>query len=261
MKKILLCGALLLSFLSNAQYFVYGFNVVPEDEVEHYIQNEHELFSKAATKAFKKGIINGWAIMRRVNGAKSEPNFYWYIGLDDLSKLENVPSGMGKAIDDVKKESGVPSLIDRALKNHNSYTRFVASYYRPEVITNKNSDGFKYFMHNYALVPDRNSWLNTQIEQYGPFIKKNMNNGKIKQEIWAPATRINPLGNGYKWNVLSVDGYDSLDAVFNNGGLKYPDYSSVDFDAIQKTMPNGWYKQVLWERVMWLDENGNLKMY
>ena len=57
MKKILLCGALLLSFVSNAQYFVYGFNVVPEDEVEYYIQNEHELFSKAATKAFKKGII------------------------------------------------------------------------------------------------------------------------------------------------------------------------------------------------------------
>ena len=88
-----------------------------------------------------------------------------------------------------------------------------------------------------------------------------MNNGKIKQEIWAPATRISPLGNGYNWNVLSVDGYNSLDDVFNNGGQKYPDYSSVDFDAIQKTMPNGWYKQVLWERVMWLDENGNLKMY
>ena len=116
-------------------------------------------------------------------------------------------------------------------------------------------------MHNYAHVPNRNSWLNTQIEQYGPFIKKNMNNGKIKQEIWAPATRISPLGNGYNWNVLSVDGYNSLDDVFNNGGQKYPDYSSVDFDAIQKTMPNGWYKQVLWERVMWLDENGNLKMY
>ena len=32
--------------------------MVPEDEVEHYIQNESELFSKAATKAFKEGIIN-----------------------------------------------------------------------------------------------------------------------------------------------------------------------------------------------------------
>ena len=180
--------------------------------------------------------------------------------MDDLNKLENVGSVIGKAVNEVKKESGVPSLINRALKNHNSYSRFIATYYRPEVITNKNSDGFKYFMHNYALVPDRNGWLNTQIEQYGPFIKKNMNNGKIKQEIWAPATRLNPVGNGYKWNVLSVDGFNSLDAVFNNEGQKYPDWSSVDFDAIQKTMPDGWYKQVLWERVMWLDENGNLKL-
>ena len=48
------------------------------------------------------------------------------------------------------------------------------------------------------------------------------------------ATRLNPVGNGYKWNVLSVDGYNSLDAVFNNEGQKYPDWSSVDFDAIQK---------------------------
>ena len=116
-------------------------------------------------------------------------------------------------------------------------------------------------MHNYDLDPNQNGLLNTQIEEFGPFIKKNMNNGKIKQEIWAAATRLNPVGNGYKWNVLSVDGYNSLDAVFNNEGQKYPDWSSVDFDAIQKTMPDGWYKQVLWERVMWLDENGNLKMY
>ena len=89
--------------------------------------------------------------MRRVNGAKSEPNFYWYIGVDDLNKLENVGSEMGKAINEVKNESGVPSLINRALENHNSYSRFIASYYRPEVITNKNSDGFKYFMHSMLL--------------------------------------------------------------------------------------------------------------
>ena len=152
MKNILFLGAFLLSFVTNAQYFVYGFNIVPGDEVEHYIQNESELFSKAAMKAFKSGAINGWAIMRRVNGAKSEPNFYWYLGVNDLNKLENVGSEMGKAINEVKNESGVPSLINRALENHNSYSRFIASYYRPEVITNKNSDGFKYFMHNYAPV-------------------------------------------------------------------------------------------------------------
>ena len=51
--------------------------------------------------------------MRRVNGAKSEPNFYWYIVVDDLNKLENVGSVIGKAVNEVKKESGVPSLINR----------------------------------------------------------------------------------------------------------------------------------------------------
>ena len=63
--------------------------------------------------------------------------------MDDLNKLENVGSVIGKAVNEVKKESGVPSLINRALKNHNSYSRFIATYYRPEVITNTNSDGFK----------------------------------------------------------------------------------------------------------------------
>ena len=114
-------------------------------------------------------------------------------------------------------------------------------------------------MHNYAHSPNKNKWLNTQIEQYGPFIKKNMNNAKVKQEIWAPAIRLNPEGNGYNWNVITVDGYNSLDAVFRNEGQNWPDMGSVDFDAIRKTMPDGWYKQVLWERVMWLDEKGNLK--
>ena len=48
--------------------------------------------------------------MRRVNGAKSEPNFYWYVGADDLKKLENIGRDFGKVINDVKKKSGVPSL-------------------------------------------------------------------------------------------------------------------------------------------------------
>ena len=54
-----------------------------------------------------------------------------------------------------------------------------------------------------------------------------MNNGKVKQEIWAPAIRLTPLGNGYNWNVISVDGFNSLEDLYTNGGLDYPDMSSV----------------------------------
>ena len=258
MKKLLFILTLLFAISTQAQYFMYGFNNVPDDEIEHYLQNEKELFSQAAQKAFEKGVINGWAIMRRHQGAKSEPNFYWYIGVDNLEKLDALGKDFGLIVQNTVNASGVPSLVRRALKNHNGYTRFVATYYRPEVMIKKNSEGFIYFKHNVALSPNPNQWLQTQIDQWGPFIKKNMNNGKIKQEIWAPAVRLNPVGNGYNWNVISVDGYRTLEELHSNGGSSFPDMSSVDFDAIQATMPNGWYKQVIWERVLWLDNDGKL---
>jgi hypothetical protein len=256
MKKIIFLMTFLFCMSMHAQYFMYGYNIVPDEEVEHYLQNEKELYSKAAERAYKEGVINGWAIMRRVQGGKSEPNFYWYIGVDDLKKVDALGKDFGKIINETVEASGVPSLVKRAIKNHNSYTRFVATFYRPEVTTAKNSDGFKYLKHNVASSPNPNQWWDTQMKEWGPFIKKNMNNGKVNQEIWAPAVRINPTGNGYNWNVISIDGFNSLEDLFGNGGMQYPSMDSVDFDAISKTLPEGWYKTVIWERVMWLDNNG-----
>ena len=256
MKNSIFLFTLLFSFVLNAQYFMYGYNIVPEDEIEHYLQNERELFSKAAEKAFKEGVINGWAIMRRVQGGKSEPNFYWYLGLDSIDKLDALPTDFGKIINQTVENSGMPSLVRRAIKNHNSYSRFVATFYRPEVIRAKDFSGFKYLKHNVASSPNPGVWWDTQIKQWGPFIKKNMNNGKINQEIWAPGVRINPVGSGYNWNVISIDGFNSLSDMFQNGGKDYPSMESVDNESLNETMPDGWYKQVIWERVMWLDDKG-----
>ena len=95
MRKIIFLTTFFFSFIINAQYFMYGYNIVPEDEIEHYLQNERELYGKAAEKAFKEGVINGWAIMRRIQGGKSEPNFYWYIGIDDMKKLDDLYEELG----------------------------------------------------------------------------------------------------------------------------------------------------------------------
>ena len=43
-----------------------------------------------------------------------------------------------------------------------------------------------------------------------------------------------------------------------NGGEDYPSMSSVNFEEINSTMPNGWHKTVMWERVLWTDSEGNL---
>ena len=99
---------------------------------------------------------------RRHQGAQSEPNFYWYIGVDNLEKLDALGKDFGQIIENTVNASGVPSLVRRALKNHNGYTRFVATYHRPEVVVKKNSEGFIYFKHNLALSPNPNQWLQTQ---------------------------------------------------------------------------------------------------
>ena len=58
------------------------------------------MFSKAAERAYNDGVINGWTIMRSVQGGKSEPNFYWYIGLDDLKKVDALEKDFGKIINE-----------------------------------------------------------------------------------------------------------------------------------------------------------------
>ena len=100
--------------------------------------------------------------------------------------------------------------------------------------------------------------MNAQTENWGKFIDKNMNNGKVNQELWTASVRVHPTGNGYNWNVLTVDAFKSLKDMYANGGQEYPDMSSVNFDEINSTMPNGWYKTVIWERVLWTDSEGNL---
>ena len=164
----------------------------------------------------------------------------------------------GAIVNQVSQKSGAPSLISRALNDHAKYQTFVGTYYRGAMATNNDSDGWKYIRHSYAKVPNTGAWLNAQSENWGKFIDKNMNNGKVNQELWAASIRVHPQGNGYNWNVLTVDAFKSLKDLFANGGEDYPDMSSVNFDDISSTMPNDWHKQVIWERVLWTDSNGNL---
>ena len=65
--------------------------------------------------------------------------------------------------------------------------------YRGGLATNNKSDGWKYIRHNYAKVPDTGAWMNAQTENWGKFIDKNMNNGKVNQELWAASVRDSSL--------------------------------------------------------------------
>lgn len=62
------------------------------------------------------------------------------------------------------------------------------------------------------------------------------------------------------WNVMTIDGYNSLNDTYNSfpGGYQNLDFPSQK-DMSDTNPENGWYKSTLWERVMWIDSNGELK--
>ena len=260
MKKIILFLLITLPIISNAQVFGYGFLNVPEDEIQEYIENEEVFYSKVAQEAIKNGHMEGWSIWKRVEGSVNEPNFYWYVGIGNLDAYNSFTENFSKAYSKIISQTGVSKLVERALKKHNSYHSFTGTYYRGGIARRKNMDGFRYLKANYAKVSNPQQFMQKQNEVWKPFIQKHMDNGKAKQEIWATSMRINPTGNGYNWNVMTIDGYDSLNDTYNSfpGGYQNLDFPSQK-DMSDTNPENGWHKSTLWERVMWIDSNGELK--
>ena len=260
MNKILLSLFFLLSFfISNAQIFGYGFLNVPEDEIQNFIQNEEEFFSKVAREAIKNKHMTGWSIWRRVEGSANEPNFYWYVGLGEFDNFTKFNENYSAAYQKVINKTGVPGLVERALEKHSSYHTFTGTYYRGGMARNKKSGDLKYLKANYAKVENPQAFMQKQNEVWKPFIEKNMNNGKAKQELWATSMRINPSGNGYNWNVMTIDAHSSIGDLYNPFDGKWEELNPPSQKELSETNPkNGWYKTTIWERVLWIDNDGNL---
>ena len=257
MKKIILILALIFSVNASSQYYKYFYFSVPAGEESEYLQMEGEHFGKVMEKAVQDGAIQGWSVYRKVDSKRHEYNYYSFVNFGSLETLAN--PGIGKYFNERYDESGSPGLISKALDKFGSYMVFSATFYRHDAQIRKNSDGFRYLKHNYAKVPDVGAFIQAQGDNWGPFIKKYMDNGEINQNIWVVSNMINPTGNGFDWNVKTVDGYDSLEDFYDPGKGTFPDLNEANLDDINKTIPNGWYKSLLWERVYWIGSDGKLK--
>tara|TARA_B100000989_G_scaffold88578_2_gene64029 strand:- start:684 stop:1466 length:783 start_codon:yes stop_codon:yes gene_type:complete len=258
MKQILITIALLFSVNVNSQYHKYFYFSVPAAEVSAFLDMEAEHYGKVLEKAVQGGAINGWAVYRKIDSNRHTYNFYSYINFGSLEQFTN--SGIGKYFGERLDESGSPSLISSAIEKHGSYMEFSATFYRHDTQQNKNREGFRYLKHNYAKVQNVGAFIQAQINNWGPFIKKVMDNGKINQSIWATSSMLNPTGNGFDWNVKTIDGYQTLKDVYDPGSGSSLDFSEANIGKINETFPNGWYKQTLWERIIWIDSDGNLSI-
>ncbi len=109
MKKFLI--ALILSpFIGLAQYVDMWHFSVPSDETNIYEASEKEWFAKVMSNAAKNGIINGWAMAKRVGRDGKNIKYITWISFGDLESRKNAYNSIGNYFDQTSKQLFAPML-------------------------------------------------------------------------------------------------------------------------------------------------------
>ena len=262
MKKLLFITLLLVfNFSYSQEYYMHDYRLIPADEIQNHIDNEKHFWSKVAQILIKEGKLTGWAMLQRQGGSSSEPNFYFYIGIGDKSNLKNLGAifnyGAEKIYNSMGKDAA--TLVKRSINinSHSVYNVILQSTNRE---AKKNSNGYNFLKINYSnVMGDVAEFDNLQKNVWGNFVSKEMNKNNGSQVLWTTARKVSPNGNGYNWNYITIDGYESYDDLLSpewNSNTKFP----ADLSKINSMMQGeNFYKQVVWKIVMSVDSEGNFK--
>ena len=263
MKKFITITLLLfINFSFSQDYFTHDYRYIPADKLEHHIKIEKHYWSKVAQLLVKEGKLMGWAMLQKEGGSSNEPNIYFYIGIGDKNNLDNLYDNYAKASNTVLNSMGedAAELVQIAL-NVEPTGVFNTIMQRTNSLSTKKDYELNYIKINYAKVNGNiGQFSNMQKNMWGSFIKKEMDKGNGSQVTWATARKVSPNGNGYNWNFMTIDGYETLSDVLApswNPNTKFPE----GLDKINSMMEGGtFYKQVTWKVLMSVDREGNFRI-
>jgi len=258
MKKLVLLFTIFVCALSYSQenLFMYDYRSVPSDEREAFIKNEADFWSKVHQNMMKSGHITGWTMMSRVGGVTSDPNIYFYLGLGSFENLDNMSANYDKAIEEVME-----SLDADAQKEMKERLK-IESHRIANVLLNRSSTVFaegqdwNYLVHNYAKATNVGDFLDAQDKYIKPFFEENFKAKNTKQVGWITASVLNPTGNHYNWNCYTADAFQKMSDIYNawNSEVTWPTEGMNEINKI--TEKPGFYKSVVWRKMLWLDEDG-----
>jgi hypothetical protein len=263
MKRVLLLIVLCFYSMTHAQenLFTYDYRNVPQEEMDVFMANEAEYWSKIHANLLKKGKITGWALCTRVGGLASEPNVYFFIGTGSYENLDNGFDGWAEAEKEVRSTMDTEKLklIDERLKQD--------KFRVGNVLLSRSSsagssgDEWNYLVHNYTNSTDVGAFLDLQEKYFKPFFEKNIKEKNTKQVYWNTASVLSPRGHGYNWNCYTVDFFKNYSDIFNawNKEVIWPEEGMTEAGKLMKDQ--SFYKSVVWRKAMWLDSDGNLKTF
>ena len=250
-----------ISVSFSQEYYMHDYRMIPDNQIQNHIDNEKHFWSKVAQTLIKEGKLTGWAMLQRQGGSSNEPNFYFYIGIGDKSNLKNLGATFNYGAEKIYSSMGkdAAALVKRSIdiNPHSFYNVILQSTNRE---AKKNSNGYNFLKINYSnVIGDVAEFDNLQKNVWGNFVSKEMNKNNGSQVLWTTARKVSPNGNGYNWNYITIDGYESYDDLLSpewNSNTKFP----ADLSKINSMMQGeNFYKQVVWKILMSVDNEGNFK--
>ena len=257
MKKLfyLLLFSPLVSF---SQYVDMWHFSVPYNETNIYEASEKEWFAKVMSKAAKEGVIRGWGMSRRVGKEESNVSYITWISFGDINSRKEAYKSIGKYFNQTSKELYTPKLSEIGREKWGSYVVGNSNLYFDEFLSPPNGLKIKYSVHNLAMSDDPKNFSAQQKLVWLPFFKKLLKSKKTTQKSWGVARRINPRGKKHYWNVMTVDGYESLDDIFQSINSTIPGISKINLEPITKSATDGWYEQIIWENIIRVNSEGEI---
>ena len=250
---IMLCPLVGLSQYVDMWHFS-----VPYNETNIYEATEKEWYANVMSKAAKNQLINGWGMARRVGKDEKDVKYITWISFGDIKSRKNAYNSIGKYFDETSEQLFTPKLSQLGRDKWGSYVVGNSNLYFDEFLSAPKGINVKYSVHNYAMSSDAKNFSNQQKIIWLPFFKNLLKKNQTKQKSWGVARRINPRGHKYEWNVMTVDGFQTLDDVFESINSDVPGISKLNLKPITDSAPNGWFEQVIWEILVRVTEEGEI---
>lgn len=262
MKKISLLLSLFFAFQFNfaqERLALNSFRKVPANKLKTFMQNEAFYWSKVAAILKSKGQITAWAIQVRSGGMLvSEPNVNTRIGIGSWENYENLGKNYAIAEAEVKSKMDHEklALLEESLKQDKFDFASILTNTN-ELIWSDKQPSFKYVVINYSNANNVTQYISEESRIMKPFFEKLMKQGKTKMKGWATTTVLSPSGYEYPYNAYTVDFYDNISDAFtpfNSDDIAWPE----EMSSLGQLKTPGFWKRVIWQRVMYLNQNNEL---
>lgn len=222
-----------MSFSSYAQEVTsYMYRHIPQDKLGEVLEKEQKYWSKAARKAIDDGQLTFWGVFVKVGGfdLPNSHNVLYINTFKDINNQDDIWNKMEELFPDAKPEDYETWGPDygRGIE-HQLFLKASGWQEKAGAV----EDDYKIIKIVYHNTESPAAFVDTEIEHWGPFIKKQMDAGSTKQVAWGNALLLPPRGHKIPFNSVSYDIYKTMGDALVPGELEIPEGFWAPFDEIE----------------------------